>query len=336
MKLSTARDRFVEWARTEKKSASTLANYRSDLNLLVAIATAHAADSVMAFTTDLVKDFFVTVSARKDLQVSTIIRHRATLNEFARWGLRERLWVENPMVVAPRLRRPKRVPRPFHGEERDRLMALDLSLEERAMRAVLYYTGLRATPASTLRLGALSFSPTTFAGGLTVPGSIRAISKGNKESVKPMHPELWGVLRDYYLVRMAQEDPKHFHRAPLFPIRQAGRSGAAAGRPMNRKALERRVRGWGVQANVPDCTPHRFRHTFATDLLSSPDGDIRLIQQLLDHEDIATTALYLKVSDARTARAVMGLRSFTQAAPTTPPTTEHDPSPGVRGKGSVP
>ena len=57
-----------------------------------------------------------------------------------------------------------------------------------------------------------------------------------------------------------------------------------------------------VQEPHEKCTAHRFRHTFATSLLES-GADIRLIQRLLDHEDIGTTALYLKVRDAGAAQA---------------------------------
>lgn len=310
MKLSTARDKFLDSKRMDRKAAWTIAGYKSDLNMLVAMATVESADSVLAFTPDLVRAFFLKISS-KGQKMATLQRRRATLNEFARWGLRERYWAESPMTAAPMIKRPKRVPRPYQPEEFARIMALELGLEDRAIRATLYYTGLRVTPVATLRLGDLSFSPTTFGDGLVVPGTIRAISKGDKESVKPMHPELWGILQDYYLRRMGQVDAKHFHKAPLFEQPRAARSGALPGRPFNRKIIERRCRHWGRAAAVPSCLPHRFRHTFATNLLES-GADIRLIQHLLDHEDIGTTALYLKVADASAAKAVLGLRSFAQ------------------------
>jgi site-specific recombinase XerD len=63
---------------------------------------------------------------------------------------------------------------------------------------------------------------------------------------------------------------------------------------------------WGKQAEVPNCLPHRFRHTFATDLLRQGTG-IRVIQTLLNHADLGTTAIYTKVVDAQTVAAVLRL-----------------------------
>lgn len=308
MKLSSAVERFLTDARLRGLASSTLIGYRSDLLLLVSLASVHAADSVLAFTPELVRQYFLQLSA-KGLVMGTLHRRRASLSEFAKWGLRQRFWAENPMVDIPRIRRPHYLPRPFSGEELERLMALDLPLEERTLRGLLYYTGLRVTPIGQLRIGDLSFSPTTFPNGLQVPGSIRALSKGGRTSVKPMHPDLWALLRDYYL--QGSMDAKAF----LFAQR--------GGRPFSRKMIARRTRQWGRAAGVAQCLPHRFRHTFATDLLEQ-GADIRLIQALLDHEDLSTTALYLKVKDERTATVVMRLKSFTKGTADRP-----DQAPGV-------
>ena len=118
--------------------------------------------------------------------------------------------------------------------------------------------------------------------------------------MKPMHATLYGLLRDWW--PKSRMDP----RAYLFMQK--------TGRPWTRKMIERRTRQWGVLGEVADCHPHRFRHSFAT-LLVEQGADIRLIQGLLDHEDLSTTAVYTKVSDARTAGAVLGMRSFLPPAP---------------------
>jgi len=230
--------------------------------------------------------------------MSTLHRRRASIGEFGKWGRRQRLWAEDPTEGLPPIKRPKHLPRPFTGDELARLMALELDLTDQALRAVLYYTGLRVTPICGIRLTDLSFSPTTFRNGLEVPGTIRAVSKGNKTSVKPMHSDLYGLLRDYWL-QLTSMEPRAF----LFAQK--------TGRPWTRKVVEKRTRRWGRAAEVADCHPHRFRHTFATNLLEQGE-DIRLVQLLLDHEDLSTTALYTKVSDERSAGAVMRLKSFAQ------------------------
>jgi site-specific recombinase XerD len=61
---------------------------------------------------------------------------------------------------------------------------------------------------------------------------------------------------------------------------------------------------WGERAQVPNCLPHRFRHTFATDLLRQ-GTDIRVIQALLNHANLGTTAVYTKVVNAQTGAAAL-------------------------------
>jgi len=61
--------------------------------------------------------------------------------------------------------------------------------------------------------------------------------------------------------------------------------------------VERRARQWGRAAGVPRCHPHRFRHTFATRLLESC-GDLRLVQEALGHQSVATTEVYTHVTPA--------------------------------------
>jgi integrase/recombinase XerD len=296
MKLSTAREQFLVDAQLRGIAKQTIANYKSDLNLLIALATVRMGDSVIAFTPDLAREFMVSLARReKPLSLSTLHRRRASVSEFAKWGLRKRLWPVDPMLDVPPIKRPKHLPRPFAPEQRDALLALDLQGVDKVIRALLYYTGLRATPICNVRVGDCSFAPVTLTTGDVVPGTIRATGKGNKTSVKPMLPELYEVLFDWCL--------KHTDMKPAsFVLAKKN------GRPYSRKMLEDRTRAWGVQASVPECLPHRFRHTFATALLER-GVDIRIIQVLMDHADIGTTALYTKVVDDRAFGAALRLSS---------------------------
>jgi site-specific recombinase XerD len=143
-------------------------------------------------------------------------------------------------------------------------MALELDVTERTLRGLLYYTALRVTPICGLRVGDVSFSPTRFPNGLEAPGCVRATSKGRKQSVKPMHADLYRLLEEYVMTAHPTLDA----RAWLFMQRD--------GRPWTRKMIEQRVSRWGRLAKVTECHPHRWRHTCATNLLES-GADIRLV-----------------------------------------------------------
>lgn len=321
MKLSTAVEQFLTDCQIRKLASQTITGYKSDLGLLVSVAQVDAADSVLAFTPALVRAYFLRLSG-KGLSLGTLLRRRSCLSEFVKWGQRRRYWIDSPLVELPRMKKARTLPRPFTREELDALMGLALPLQERVLRGLLFYTGLRATPICQLRFSDCSFSAMTFDTGLQVPGSLRAVSKGGKASVKPMHPDLYALLQDYYLAILPAD-----RHAFLFAH--------SSGRPWTRKSLARITRRWGAMTRpvVTPCVPHRFRHSFATELLEQ-GADIRLIQLLMDHDDISSTAIYTKVRDSRTAGAVMRLPSFLPA----PAPAENAAGQGARitGRDSVP
>jgi site-specific recombinase XerD len=227
--------------------------------------------------------------SKKGLTMSTLSRRRATINEFGRWGARQRYWERSPVEDLPKIKKPPRpLPRPFTEEERDRLFALELSEDERVMRALLYFAGLRVSEVCGLHLGDITL------GTLDEPGTLRPRGKGSKERVLPIAPGLFPILRDYVLARSSL-NPRDF----LLTQKD--------GTPWRRRSAERRTARWGTAARVHDCTPHRFRHTFATDLLRQ-GTDIRYIQALLGHARLDTTEIYTQVANPELVKAVNRLR----------------------------
>lgn len=279
MRLRQAITEFVLHARGTRHAPGTVQIYESDLNLLYAHVVGEASDSVLALNADRIRGFLHKQSA-KNLSLSTLNRRKSSISVFCRWGMARRYWVANPMDEIERLPRSRRLPRPFTHPERDRLMALVLPPREHVLRALLYYTGLRVTPISRLRLQDVEMSA-----GLW---HIRTIGKRDKEQVIPVLPDLRAALEGYQVVGSIY----------LFD--------AGQGRPIDRRAIGRLVRQWGVAAEVPKCTPHRFRHTFATMLLER-GVPVEKIQRLLAHADLSTTMLYAEVTDSSLDAAILTL-----------------------------
>lgn len=297
MLMSTAVEKFLARLEAERLSTQTIANYRSDLRLLQSLAYRQSRrDAVVDFTPELAQAYMHELATTKvthgtgaaavttPMSRNTIHRRRVSISQFARWCLGERLLTFDPMASAPKVKRKRRLPRPFNAEHRDRLLALPLPVKEAAMRALLYYAGLRVTEVCTLRLRDITI------GSADGEGSIRIIGKGDKERVVAMVPELRAVLSDC-IMQTTDLRPESY----LFQQRD--------GRPWRRRMIERRMHQWGARAQVERATPHRLRHTFATDLLDA-GADLREVQELMGHEDISSTAIYTDVSAERRRSAV--------------------------------
>jgi len=297
MRLRTALQEFIAYKRLADRAPTTLRAYASDLTIFIDhVVHATGKDAALHFTPAVVTDFLVHQDAR-DLSRQTLARRQTALREFARWGLRRRYWAEDPLLDVPVIRKPKTLPRPFARAERDALMALPLAGAEAALRAVLYYAGLRDEEVCQLRLHDLS-GPGLLPDGTRVAATVRVHGKGRRERVVPVHGDCWRLVEDA-AARRTDRTPSGF----LFE--QHG------GAPWTQRMIVRRVRAWGQAATVPACTPHRFRHTFATNLLEA-GVDLRVIQELLGHESLATTEIYTQVVDQRRQEAVLRLPSFAE------------------------
>jgi integrase/recombinase XerD len=150
---------------------------------------------------------------------------------------------------------------------------------DRAMLETLYGAGLRVSELVSLRLSQLNLD-----GGYVV-----VIGKGNKERPVPVGVPAREALRAYL------EAP----RAALL----AGRASphvfvTARGRAMSRQGFWKLLRRRALALGLPEVSPHRLRHSFATHLLEG-GADLRAVQAMLGHSDIATTQIYTDVARTR-------------------------------------
>lgn len=286
MRLSKAVNSYLEELGLGSKSKQTIKAYACDLGM--AVKHAHK-DATNAFTEAMVTKY---VASMVGLNANSRVRRIGTLRGFGEWGIRKGLWTTNPAADPKYNAKGSRsLPRPFEEKEIGRLLSLPLESElEKTLRALLYYTGLRLAPITTLLIGDISFNPMRGSEGkVTVPGSIRSVGKGSKPHLVPMDPALAPILSEY----LRNNPGKSYDR--LLRLN---------GKPISERRVQRLVKKWGQAAEVTDCTPHRFRHTYATDLLSR-GVRLEVIQRLLNHTNIATTQIYARVADTSLVDAVL-------------------------------
>jgi len=194
----------------------------------------------------------------------------------------------NPLSGFPSIKAvPRKLPVSLAPEQVSRLLAEPKSdtvigLRDRALLALLYGTGIRASECASLRSGQIDLTRLT----ITVQG------KGGHERAIPLNPQLAEVLRIYVHARGLA-----LPTAPFFRSR--------FGRPLSRGAVYERVRTWGQRSRVGiPLSPHRLRHTFATHLVRAGVGLVT-IRDLLGHRQITSTQIYLHVTaeDLRSAAA---------------------------------
>jgi integrase/recombinase XerC len=289
MKLSPAVEAFIAEVRTTR-AKTTAATYHGDLRTLVAFARP---DSVGRFTDKLLSDYLAAAQASGAAQAS-MCRKAAALRQFSKWGVRKALWSRDFAADLPTLKRPDGLPRPFSEDEIGRLMAHPLTGAQNVLRALLFHTGGRISPLAQIRLGDVSFSPLHFqtpTGDVVIPGAIYTTNKGNKRMLVMMTPELAAILAAWVSAHPGK---------PYDPLLASPRGGC-----YSRATLERWAKSWGDSTGVPNCIPHRFRHTYATAKLRE-GVDLPLIQKLMGHANIATTVRYTHVADVALARAVLG------------------------------
>lgn len=300
--------------RGEPASPDTLASYKYALRSFenhAAHETGH--DLGTAFTPRMVETWFHHLQKRGLSRKALASVYQPAIREFAKWGLKRGYWRVDPTADLQVLRAPKGLPRPFTPAERDALMALPLEPKEAALRGVLYYLGLRSGTIARVRLGDI-VGPQTLADGRTILGFVWTLGKGNKEGVKPIHADLWRLLVAY--------DDK---RAPDDKRPECFLFANGDGTPWTRKTIQRRVAEWGTAARVEKCTPHRFRHTAATDLFTRTN-DIYAVNRLLGHASLHTTQIYAQLVDQRLAEAVSALPSFGPQTPALDSETSGSPT----------
>jgi integrase/recombinase XerD len=283
---------FLEMMAVERDaSPHTLAAYGRDL------ADAEAALSsdggLMQAPAEAVEAWFADLS-RRGLSAATAARRRSSVRQFYRFALAEGWRTDDPSrrLDAPRQGRP--LPRSLSRDEIDRLLAAAAARDAAAgLRLVAlvelaYASGLRVSELLGLKVEAVRRDPAY----LIVRG------KGGKERLAPLNPAARTALKAWLTARDARRKPETPDSPWLFP--SSGRSGHLTPRRFAQLLDEAAVTAGLDPARV---SPHVLRHAFATHLLEG-GADLRVVQTLLGHADIATTQIYTHVATDRLAQVV--------------------------------
>jgi integrase/recombinase XerD len=269
-------------------SRNTLEAYRSDLLQLGGYLERTGADVVSATHADLA-GFLDELAAgsedRPPVAPATLQRKVACLRSFYRHLRRDEVLDHDPTADLRAPRKSQKLPQVLSRSEVTRLLAAPrgtdpAALRDRALLELMYACGLRASEATGLTVRDVDLRH----------GVLRARGKGAKERLVPVGRQAVAAVRAYAergrpaLVGLRDQDK-------LF----VNQRGGELTRQGLYKIVQRHARAAGLDGKM---SPHTLRHTFATHLLAG-GCDLRAVQEMLGHADIATTQIYTHLSAER-------------------------------------
>ncbi|SFK65427.1 site-specific tyrosine recombinase XerD [Shimia haliotis] len=243
---------------------------------------------------DKVEKYLIYCDAQ-GLAQSTRGRKLSSIKQLYRFAFEEGWRTDNPAIRIKGPGRAKRLPKTLDVSEVDRLLqaaretgrSREDKLRNTCLMELLYATGMRVTELVSLPVSAARGDPQM----------LLVMGKGSKERMVPLSPDAREALQVWLTVRDTMEESASAKGQPpsrfLFPSR--GKLGH-----LTRHWFYQLIKDLAVTAGVSPAkvTPHTLRHAFATHLLAN-GADLRSIQTLLGHADVATTEIYTHVLDER-------------------------------------
>jgi integrase/recombinase XerD len=269
-------------------SANTLGAYRSDL-LQFGEFMGHCGESVLSAThgelAAFLSELAVGTAERAPVSPATLQRKIACLRSFYRYLRREELIDHDPTADLRGPRKTQRLPKVLSRDEVAALLRQPKGTEPKALRdrailELMYACGLRASEAISLRLTDIDLPEAL----------LRTRGKGSKERLVPIGRDAVKAMGVY--LRRGRPLLVSDHQQPQIFVNSRG--GA-----LTRQGLYKIIQGYARGAGLHEkMSPHTLRHTFATHLLAG-GCDLRSLQEMLGHADLATTQVYTHLSAER-------------------------------------
>jgi len=288
--MDTELNQFYQHLSAERGLAPlTVAAYAGDLQNFWEFAESRGLSQWGAVSLAQLQEYLAALEGR-GLSARSRARKLSALRQFYRFLQREEkvLSQANPVELLDSPRLPRRLPRVLGEGEVVALLAgpdpaTPKGQRDAALLEVLYATGLRVSELVGLTLKQLDLRR----------GVVRPLGKGSKERVVPMVAKAVEKL-ELYLAQGRPRLLKGRQSQYLFVNRQGG--------PLTRQGFWKILKDYARKQGVADLSPHTLRHSMATHLLSR-GANLRVLQLLLGHADLATTQIYTHVDAARLKKA---------------------------------
>jgi integrase/recombinase XerD len=276
---------FLSYLSFEKGSSRlTIEAYRHDLSRYLSWMSECGVDAIDNITRESISDFLIEIQSL-GLASTTIKRQVSSLKSFHKFCVRDGLTTDDPTATLRLPKVPSLLPDTLRIEQVSKLLdqsfpATPAGARDKAMLEVLYGCGLRVSELVGLDRSAVFLEE----------GLLRVTGKGDKQRVVPIGGTALRALRDYL-----NSARNHLHpKRSVAPLDGVAVFLNARGSRITRQGVFKIVDRYGALAGIDELHPHTLRHSFATHLLEG-GADLRAIQEMLGHSDIATTQIYTHV-----------------------------------------
>jgi integrase/recombinase XerC len=272
--LLPAVDDFLRYLKVERQlSPLTQKNYQRQLQAIMAMADEMKLTSWSQLEPAQVRSLAAR-SRRGGLGASSLALRMSALRSFLDWQVHQGMLSANPAKGISTPRNARHLPKNMDVDEVNQLLEIDfndpLAVRDRAMLETMYGGGLRLSELVNMDCRHMDLEA----------GEVRVLGKGSKERRVPIGGtavtwiQHWLSLRDSF----APQDDAVFV--------------SSRGSRISTRNVQKRFAEWGIKQGVAShIHPHKLRHSFATHLLES-SGDLRAVQELLGHANLATTQIY--------------------------------------------
>ena len=278
---------YIHFIRVERQlSANTLASYRRDLESYAQ----HLQDVQQLKDYNEVHREHILLHLEnlraEGKTARTVARHISSIRSFHQFLLREKVTTTDPTVHLEMPQVEQKLPKVLSIEEIDTLIAApDRSnpqgIRDIAMLELLYASGMRISELTELNVEDIH---------LTM-GFVRVFGKGRKERIVPLGRGALNAM-SHYLERARYELQGKYPKTDALFISHRGKR-------LTRQGCWKIIKTHAEKARInKELTPHVLRHSFATHLIEN-GADLRAVQEMLGHADIATTQIYTHVSKTR-------------------------------------
>jgi len=288
MMLDPLAERYLSHLRVEGGlSVNTIEAYRRDLSKFYSYLHRTGVALLGPLTAETLTGFLRSLQQAR-LSRASSVRCLSAIRGWLRFLMRERMIEENPAIRLTPISRGVRLPKTL--SQQDVTALLDLAavpapedLRDRAMLELLYATGLRVSELVMAEVAQVNLDV----------GYLRVAGKGAKQRLVPMGEGARQLLQQYVeeaRPRLLKQRASRY----VFVSRRGG--------PLTRQAFWKLLRRRAQRAGIAQViSPHMLRHSFATHLLEG-GADLRSVQVMLGHENIATTQIYTHVERGRLKR----------------------------------